>query len=123
MSVGVFVGYQFHTNFAVEGSYRSLNAFVPSTPDIDQSAISVVGSQPLSNGFGVFARLGYNDVKVRHSCGAGKFLLCENFSPSNGVLVGVGATYAFTPSISARAEIQRPSSDLTNFGVGVAFGF
>ena len=123
VSFGGFVGYQFHTNLAVEGGYRVLNAFAPFEPDINQAAISVISSVPLSSGFGVFARLGYNDVTVKNSCRTAESILCRNFESSNGVLAGVGATYAFSPTIMARAEIQRPSDDLTNLSVGVSFGF
>lgn len=122
-SFGGFVGYQFHTNLAVEGSYRVLNAFSAIGPDIDQRAISVIGALPVSSGFGLFARLGYNDMTVKNTCSTGVSFLCRNFESSNGVLLGVGASYAFSPTISARAEIQRPSDDLTNFSVGVSFGF
>ena len=123
LSFGGFVGYQFHTNVAVEGGYRALNAFAALGPDIDQAAISVIGSVPLSSGFGVFARLGYNDVTVKNSCRTAESILCRNFESSNGVLAGVGATYALSSTMVARAEIQRPSDDLTSFSVGVSFGF
>lgn len=119
-SYGAFVGYNFNTNFAVEGGYRRLADFDVQGADVtlDQRAISIIGSLPLSNGFGVFARVGYNDLKAKASV--------RGFSGSestDGALVGVGATYAIAPNISARAEIQRPSDDSTNFSVGVSFGF
>ncbi len=119
-SYGAFVGYQFNTNFAVEGGYRRLADFDMDGVNVtvDQRAVSLIGSLPLNNGFGVFARLGYNDLKAKASI--------SRFSSSqstDGALVGVGATYAFAPNISGRAEIQRPSDDSTNFSVGVSFGF
>ena len=40
-----------------------------------------------------------------------------------GVLYGVGLNYNFTPTISGRAEVQKPSSDSTNYGVGIVFKF
>jgi OOP family OmpA-OmpF porin len=38
-------------------------------------------------------------------------------------LYGVGLSYAFTPAVSARVEVQRPSSDSTNVSAGVSFQF
>lgn len=123
LSFGGFVGYQFQTNFAVEGSYRVLNGFAPLEPDIDQLAISVIGSVPLSSNFGAYARLGYNDVKVKNGCKTAQSILCRNFESSRGVLVGLGVGYVLSPKITARAEIQRASDDLTSFSVGLAYGF
>jgi OOP family OmpA-OmpF porin len=42
---------------------------------------------------------------------------------TSGVLYGVGLNYSFTPAISGRIEAQKPSSDSTNYGVGVVFKF
>lgn len=119
-SYGAFVGYQFNSNFALEGGYRRLADFDENGVDIKatQTAVSVIGSLPLSNGFGVFARLGYNDVKLKAT--SGNFRYSES---DDGALYGIGATYAFSPTITGRAEFQRPVSDVTNFSIGVAFGF
>ena len=119
-SYGAFVGYQFNTNFALEGGYRRLADFDVIGADVkaDQAAISVIGSLPVGNGFGVYGRLGYNrvDVKASYNGYSAK-------DKTDGVLYGIGATYAFTPVITGRIEAQRPTSDTTNISAGVAFAF
>lgn len=119
-SYGAFVGYQFNANYAIEGGYRRLADFDVNGVDVkaDQTALSLVATLPLSNGFGVFGRLGYNRVDVKASYNG--FSAKDN---TNGGLYGIGATYAFTPVITGRIEVQRPSSDSTNYSAGVAFSF
>jgi OOP family OmpA-OmpF porin len=108
-SIGGFVGYTFNQNFAVEGGYRSL--FDKDGIEVNQTAISGLAIAPLSNGFSVYGRLGYNHLSVKDADSKGK------------ALYGAGVSYAFTPTASARVEIQKPHSDLTNISVGVAFKF
>ncbi|UOD32975.1 outer membrane beta-barrel protein [Massilia violaceinigra] len=117
---GAFVGYNITPTIAVEAGYRRLASFDEYNTDVtfDQAAISVIGSVPLSSGFGLFGRLGYNRLEAKAS--AGGFSATES---TNKALYGFGATYAFTPAISGRIEVQRPSSDLTNFSAGVSFQF
>jgi hypothetical protein len=115
-SFGGFVGYNFHQNFALEGGFRRLAKYdnvVGEDLTLDQTALSVVGTVPLSSGFNVFGRLGYNYLKAD-----------SNFSDSDsGVLYGVGLGYNFSPTVAGRVEVQKPSSDSTNVSVGVAFQF
>lgn len=40
-----------------------------------------------------------------------------------GGLDGVGLNYGFTPTVSGRAEVQKPSSDSTYYGVGIVVKF
>ncbi|TFW30415.1 hypothetical protein E4L96_00085 [Massilia arenosa] len=123
-SYGGFLGYQINQNFAAELGYRRLAdttvRFAGYNVDakVDQTAISVLGIVPLQKNFSVYGRLGYNHLKAKAS------LAGYSASDSdNKVLYGVGVTYAFTPAIVGRAEVQRPSSDSTNLSVGVAFTF
>lgn len=119
-SYGAFVGYNITPAVAVEAGYRRLGTYDDFGGDIDvnQASISAIGSLPLGNGFGVYGRLGYNRVEVKAN--AGRYSASESV---NRALYGIGATYAFTPAISGRLEVQRPSSDSTNFSAGVSFQF
>ena len=114
-SIGGFFGYQVNTNFGVEGGFRRLADFDVGSVGVtlDQLAVSAVGTLPLSGGFNVYGRLGYNHIKAK---GNGS-------DTTSGVLYGAGVGYDFTPTISGRLEVQKPSSDSTNFNAGVVFKF
>ena len=122
-SYGAYVGYEFVPNFAVEVGARRLADFdvrVSTTNvgvKVDQTAISLIGALPLGSGFNVFGRLGYNKLSATASA---NYTATDSTS---GALYGVGVGYSFTPTVSARAEIQKPSSDSSNFSVGVSFKF
>lgn len=123
-SYGAFVGYNFHENFAAEFGYRRLAEYDESFGNTkvgvtaDQMALSVVGTLPLGNGFNVFGRLGYNRLEAKGSVGS--FSASETTS---GGLYGVGVGYGFTPTVSGRIEIQKPSSDSSNISAGVVIRF
>lgn len=120
-SAGAFVGYNFNENFALEGGYRRLydgdDAFFGDAT-YDQASVSVIGSIPLNNGFSVYGRLGYNRLNTEIERAGANYKEHESKA-----LYGVGASYAFTPTISGRVEVQKPRSDLTNLSAGVAFQF
>jgi OOP family OmpA-OmpF porin len=111
-SFGGFVGYNFHQNFAVEGGFRRLGTWGDTT--VDQTAVSVIGTLPLSQGFNVFGRLGYNYIKSDDGHVEGS---------DSGVLLGVGVGYAFSPKLAGRIEVQKPTSDSTNVGASVVYQF
>ena len=119
-SFGGFVGYQFNNHFAVEGGYRRLASFPYLGVDVDakQTAVSVIGSYPVATGIKVYGRLGYNRVEAEASAGGFSY----SDSTSTG-LYGIGATFDVTPAVAVRAELQRPSSDSSNFSVGVSYKF
>ncbi|MFC0252134.1 outer membrane beta-barrel protein [Massilia consociata] len=123
-SAGAFIGYNFHQNFAVEAGYRRLGDYdfhafgVHGDVNVDQAALSLVGTLPLSSGFNLFGRVGYNRLEVEGS--ANGYHAKDSVSKA---LIGVGVGYAFTPTISARIELQRPASDTHNVSAGVAFQF
>jgi OOP family OmpA-OmpF porin len=73
---------------------------------------------PLSSGFNVYGRLGYNRLTAEAKVGNVTFKDHES-----KVLYGIGLGYNFTPSIMGRVEYQRPTSDFANLSVGVAFKF
>jgi OOP family OmpA-OmpF porin len=123
-SFGGFIGYNFHENFAIEAGYRRLADFdevISNTKvgvTVDQAALSLVGTLPLNSGFNIYGRLGYNRLEAKGSVG--------NISASDttsGGLYGVGVGYAFTPTVSGRIEVQKPSSDSTNINAGVVIRF
>jgi OOP family OmpA-OmpF porin len=115
-SYGGFVGYRFNQNVAVEAGYRRLGQwdFGVSGYKVDQASLSAVGTLPLSNGFNVYGRLGYNNLDA-----SGKYV---SGSESN-VLYGVGVGYDFGGNIAGRVEVQKPSGAFTNVGVSVLYSF
>ena len=108
-SIGGFVGYSFNQNFAIEGGYRNL--FDKNGFELNQTAISGLAIAPLSNGFSVYGRLGYNHLSA------------DGMESENKAVYGAGVSYAVTPTASVRFEVQKPHSDVTNLSVGVAFKF
>lgn len=125
---GLFVGYKFNQNFAVEAGWHRLvdvseSAFgVDAKLKVEQTDISLIGTLPLSNGFSVYGRLGYNEVKLKLRASYDG----ESDSDSDSedkVVYGAGLAYAFTPAITGRLEVQKPHSDITKVAVGVAYNF
>eukprot|EP01114_Cavostelium_apophysatum_P003716 TRINITY_DN13848_c0_g1_i1.p1 TRINITY_DN13848_c0_g1~~TRINITY_DN13848_c0_g1_i1.p1 ORF type:complete len:169 (-),score=61.43 TRINITY_DN13848_c0_g1_i1:122-628(-) len=123
-SVGAFVGYNINQNLAVEGSFRRLADFdvrlAGTNVNVrgDQLAASVIGSLPVGESFSVYGRLGLNRIEVK-----AKALGSSADDAETKALFGLGVSYAFTPAISARVEVQKPASDVTNVSAGVAFQF
>jgi len=119
-SLGAFAGYGFNQYVAVELGYRHLGKwdFGPVDVSAKQTHLSLVGSYPLSSALDVYGRLGYNDLRAEASYGGYTY----GASTSTG-LYGVGLSYALSHTLSARAELQKPSSDSTNFGIGLAWKF
>jgi OOP family OmpA-OmpF porin len=121
---GAFLGYKFNESFAVEGGYHRLaeteyrSGPLRADVTLDQLDLSVIGSLPLSAGFDVYGRLGYN--RLTADADVAGFSAREH---DNNVLYGVGLGYTFTPVIHARLEVQKPSSDATKILAGVAFRF
>jgi hypothetical protein len=119
-SFGGFLGYQFNQNFALEGGIRRLGEaeFTGGDVKLDQYSISGVGTVPLSNGFSVYGRLGYNRLNIKASGPLG-----SASDDTNEVLYGAGVGYKFSETVTGRLEVQKPESDVTNVSVGVAFRF
>jgi len=119
-SVGGFVGYGFHPNFAVELGYRQLGKWDVSGAELKakQTHLSLIGSYPLNGQLDIYGRLGYNQLRAEASYG--NYTYGEDTS---GGLYGIGLNYSFAPNMSARFEVQKPSSDSTNVGVGIVFKF
>ncbi|HEY0063241.1 MAG TPA: outer membrane beta-barrel protein [Telluria sp.] len=120
-SYGAFAGYQINQNFALEGSYRRLEASKAYGYDhkLQQLAVSAVATIPLSHGFNVFGRLGYNHLSSKSKiANDGTYTYSDN-KP----LYGLGVGLAFTPSIMGRLEVQKAARDLTNYSASVGFRF
>ena len=117
---GAFFGYKFNENIAVEAGYHRLADTDKNGVNvkIDQADISGLGSLPLSNGFDVYARLGYNRLEAKASTAG----FSGKAHDSNG-LYGVGLGYAFSPIVHARLEVQKPASDTTKVVAGVSYRF
>ena len=115
-SYGVFGGYKFDENFAVEAGFRRLGNWEEDGIDdkVTQLSLSVLGSVPVDEQFSVYGRLGYNRVEE-------KFL--GEKAHENKALFGLGVSYQITKEISARVEWQRPVSHSRNISVGVAYHF
>lgn len=119
-SFGGFAGYHVNQNVAVELGYRRLADLSAYGAEVkaDQLAVSVVGTMPLANNFSVFGRLGYNRIDLEAS--AYGYTEKDNTSKA---LFGIGLGYAFTPAVSGRIEVQRPTGDSSNVSAGVVFSF
>jgi OOP family OmpA-OmpF porin len=127
-SVGAFVGYNFHQNFAVEAGYRRLadqdvwldggTSLVKGNAKADQAHLSVIGSLPVTDKFSVYGRLGVNRIEAKISSPA-----YNAKDHTTKALYGVGVSYAITEAVSARVEAQKPTSDATNVSAGVSFQF
>lgn len=115
---GAFIGYKINPNVAVEAGYHRLvdsDFGIGADATADQMDVSLIGSLPLSGGFSMYGRIGYNRVDLE-----------SNFSDkshTNNALYGIGMGYAFTPVINGRLEVQKPDSDITKIVAGVAYSF
>ena len=119
-SFGGFLGYGFNQFFAVELGYRYLGKFDVFGTDVKakQTHLSLVGSYPLNAQFDVYGRLGYNNLRAEAK-GNG----ITYGDDTDGGLYGIGLNYNFNPQLSGRFEVQKPSSDSTNYSVGVVWKF
>jgi opacity protein-like surface antigen len=118
-SYGAFLGYGFNRFFAVELGYRELGKFdvVGGNVKAKQTHLSVIGSYPLNNRLDLYGRLGYSNLDASSSSPY------VSVDAEDGGLYGVGLNYNFTPQLSGRIEAQKPSSDSTNYSVGVVWKF
>jgi len=117
---GAFFGYKLNQSVAVEAGYHRLVDSDIDGADVtaDQMDISLIGTVPLTDGFSMYGRVGYNRVDLKTS-GNG----FSRKDHSNNALYGIGLGYAFTPVVSGRLEVQKPDSEITKLVAGVAFKF
>ena len=119
-SVGAFVGYKLSPNFLGELAFHRMADGNYNGVDVtgEHTSLSAIGFLPLTAKFDVYARLGYAYAKSEAS-GRGFSLRGSD----NGSFYGAGVAYAFSPDISARFELQKPTSDSTNVSAGLLFKF
>ena len=121
---GAFIGYKINPNVAVEGGYHRLVdadqriAGFDSNVKLDQMDISLIGSLPLSGGFDMYGRIGFNRLESESKVGG---FTAEDHT--SNAMYGIGLGYAFAPAIKGRLEVQKPDSDVTKIVAGVAFAF
>lgn len=123
-SYGAFLGYKFHQNFAIEGGYRVLadkewrSGTVRASGEVDQLSLSVIGSLPVGESVSVYGRLGVNRLEAKVGLEDWRYKDSETKA-----LYGVGVSYALSPTLSTRLEVQKPASGATNVSAGLAFQF
>jgi OOP family OmpA-OmpF porin len=124
-SFGSVVGYGFNRYVALEFGYRRLGTwdihggpFDGGTYRSDQMLLTVVGSYPLTQELDLYGRTGFNDM-ANESSARGQ----STTNDLSGGVYGVGLRYHFTPTISGRIEVMKPTVDSTNVNVGVVFKF
>jgi OOP family OmpA-OmpF porin len=117
----VFGGYQFNRNLALEGGVFSLGKFgyqATTTPagtltgeaKVRGLNLDVVGTLPLGDRFSVFGRAGVTYAEAKDTFRSTGMVVVSNPNPSERAAnwkAGLGLQYAFTPSFSLRAEIER----------------
>ncbi len=129
------LGYNFDQNWGVEGGYYSLGTVRAGVGNLnaEMSAkgwdLAGVFRNPFSDKLNGFVKLGLatskGEVKAATTGFSG-----ETSKNSTSLLVGIGATYAFTPNLSGRFEIESRkvdvvggSGNVTNFNVGLQAHF
>lgn len=138
MGYGFAVGYQFSANFAVEAAYVQLGeAGYAADVTVDDGggpvdlttgfdfkatgpAVSLVGIWPLNDSFALDARAGayFSKTKVTVFASDGVETESESMGSENdtSILLGVGATWSFTPNVGLRLGFTRFDKALAGEG-------
>lgn len=145
----VYGGYQFNRNFAIEGGYTDFgkatsHTIVTSggsgTGDAEWKAwsidVSALGILPLSDQFSLFGRGGISLWNLDFNftaIGPGGIGIASESKSGVSPLLGIGATFNFTPQFALRAEFERHfsvgdsdttgKSDLDLISLGLQFRF
>lgn len=140
------LGYQFNPNFAIEGGYLNLGKFNYSVDvaggsgqgdaKVDGWNIAVLGMMPLTHNFGLFAKLGTIDAKVKSrvsATGVGGTASVDESKAKWKTHVGLGGTYQFSPNVGVRLEYEEfwklgdaattGEADVTLWSIGVSYRF
>lgn len=142
------LGYKFHQNFAVEGSYVDLGRYDfnsnVTAPAADTASgnyrvkgwtASAVGILPLQNGFSAYGKLGlvYADTSLNVASNTGATGISGASKWSTRPLVGLGVSYDFTPQWVGKAEWNHYNNlgnastgggtNIDTYTVGVAYKF
>ena len=104
-------GYQFLPNFAIEASYADLGKAKASEEGLKASVkthsftLAALGIMPVSKEAQVFAKLGTHFSKTRFKASFRGVNVSESHD-GNGMLLGLGAQYQFTPNLKGRLEYE-----------------
>jgi OmpA-OmpF porin, OOP family len=114
--IKILGGYQATPTVGVEVAYTDLGRF---GNNVRASAlgISAVGKLPLQNNFSLIGRLGLNNARIKGNGGS---------DSSMELGYGVGASYAYSPTVDFRAEWERIAFDSVDgslLSVGVVMKF
>jgi OOP family OmpA-OmpF porin len=123
-----FLGYQFTPNFAVEGGYVDLGSLGYSathatgtlSTDIKTTgyAVSAVGIAPVNNDLSFFGKAGMTIANVKGTGTGGGITVSTNEDKSS-LSFGVGLTYQLTDKVGLRTELERISTDMNLFSLGL----
>jgi OOP family OmpA-OmpF porin len=103
----IFGGYRFNQTWAAEAAYTNLGDATVSFPgasakgEASSWSLAAVGTLPLSGGFSLLGKLGVTENKFKTSGSAAGANATKN---KTDMLWGIGASYAFSPRVSARLE-------------------
>ena len=117
----IFGGYQLNKNLALEGGYFDLGQFgftattVPAgtlngTIKLRGLNLDAVGLLPITEKFSALGRIGINYAQARDTFSGTGAVFSANGNPTKrdtNLKVGLGLQYAFTESLSVRAELER----------------
>ena len=106
--VKVYGGYQITPNWGAELQYsdlgrRDIAGPAATTGSFSSSQLSLAGTGtlPLTSGFSLLGKLGVSANRINTS---GNVVV--GTGNKTGVLLGIGAAYSFTPTLSARVEYE-----------------
>ncbi|MGQ5523340.1 outer membrane beta-barrel protein [Chitinimonas sp. PSY-7] len=149
-NVGVFAGYQFHPNVAVEAGYRDLGKIKYSDSETYQGTTvtanasaksralhaSVVGIVPVSDEFSLYGRVGVARVNVKTAgnisvsgagVGNGMSIAGQDSFNKTKPMFGLGARYAVSKEFGVRAEYSQfgkiEGVKVSSFTVGGDYSF
>jgi len=91
----VFAGYQFNTNFSLEGDFVGMEG--PLNTSFLIYGATLRAYLPIKNRFGLYVKAGGGAVRVK-VCNIFDSDMCVAETKAAGI-VGAGATYAFTPNV------------------------
>lgn len=137
---GVFGGYRYNKNLAVEMAYTGAS-YLYTTPTVGGArtlskqivfALTAVGTMPVSDSFSVFGKLGVASASSENNAAGEQNT--RRFAPT----FGAGVEYKFTPNISGRFGVDvygvtatlpgtvpavKQNSNATVMNAGVSYSF
>lgn len=136
------VGYNINSSFSAELSYHDLGGidissteYSPNVGNIDIKgdikasavALSAIAKLPVNDSFGVYARLGYSQIKLKADATGYAMGITVPVSMSeseNKAIYGIGADYKLNEKAALRAEyIKFSDTEITSFTVGFSYAF